>query len=102
MGKNNLWEVRIEKVMDLGIGSFIDINVQSRPLKICYDAIAFSKLQHFFKIDGVSEEIRAQAYDKYQALKDKTEVRLIQIFNIQNSPQLKSYSRSNLTDSRSK
>jgi hypothetical protein len=30
--------------MDLGIGSFIDINVKSRPLKMCYDAIAFSKL----------------------------------------------------------
>ena len=61
--------------MDLGIGSFIDINVKSRPLKMCYDAIAFSKLQHFFKTDDVSEEIRAQVYDKYQTLKDKTEVR---------------------------
>ena len=75
MGSNNLWEVKIQKIMDLGIGSFIDINVKSRPLKMCYDAVAFSKLQHFFKIDEVSEEIRAQAYDKYQSLKDKTEVR---------------------------
>jgi hypothetical protein len=64
-GKNNLLDVHISKIMDLGIGSFIDINIQSKPLKIYYDAIAFSKLQHFFKIEDVSEEIRAQAYDKY-------------------------------------
>jgi hypothetical protein len=60
--------------MDLGIGSYIDINFESKPIKICYDAVAFSKLQQFFKINDVSEEIRAQAYDKYKSLKDKTEV----------------------------
>ena len=45
--------------MDLGIGSYIDINFESKPIKICYDAVAFSKLQQFFKINDVSEEIRA-------------------------------------------
>ena len=54
-----MWEIRISKILDLGIGSYIDINFESKPINICYDAVAFSKLTKFFKVDGVSEEIRA-------------------------------------------
>jgi hypothetical protein len=49
----------IEKISDLGVGSFFDIKFESKPLRIYYDALGFSKLKHFFKIDDCSEEIKA-------------------------------------------
>jgi hypothetical protein len=41
-------------------------------MKISYNASAVDKLIRFFRSDEGSEEMKAQAFDRFQALKEQT------------------------------